>query len=70
MLAVFVIPKDASLEGKLAALPVLLNIGSLLDLLVYKGSQICSGAPLVTILFFLVVKLMSSPENSSEDLMN
>ena len=52
--------EDTTLKGKLDALPVLSNIGSLLDLFVSRGSQIYSGEPLGTTLsnleFFPVVK--------------
>ena len=37
---VFFVPEDTSLERKLVSLPLPLNMGSLLDLLVFRGSQI------------------------------
>ena len=48
LMPVFVDPEDNSLERKLVALPWLLNIGSLLDLLVSRGPHIYSGEFLST----------------------
>ena len=43
LIPVFVVPEDTHLEIKLVALPLLLNIGFLLDLLFSRESQIHSG---------------------------
>ena len=47
---VFVVPEDTPLERKLIALPLLLNIGYLLDLLFSRALQIDSGESPGTIL--------------------
>ena len=43
LMPVFIVPEDTPLERKLIALPLLLNIGYLLDLLFSRGLQIHSG---------------------------
>ena len=50
LMPVFVVPEDTPLERKLIALPLLLNIGYLLDLLFSRALQIDSGESPGTIL--------------------
>ena len=63
LMPVFVVPEDNPLGRKLLALPLLLNIGFLLDLLFSRGSQIHSGESPGTILWnpelFPVLKWIS-----------